>query len=113
MYVLRNHWYIKAAVILVFVIMYAVVIPGIYSMNICMMEGLRFREAYKKSARMVKKHPVGTISALVVYNLFILAIIGITYVLISEIYYKMYSCMCCNPTVVFSNYTYVLQVYRY
>lgn len=83
MYVLRNHWYIKAAVILVFVIMYAVVIPGIYSMNICMMEGLRFREAYKKSARMVKKHPVGTISALVVYNLFILAIIGITYVLIS------------------------------
>lgn len=83
MYVLRNHWYIKAAVILVFVIMYAVVIHGIYSMNICMMEGLRFREAYKKSARMVKKHPVGTISALVVYNLFILAIIGITYVLIS------------------------------
>lgn len=83
MYVLRNHWYIKAAVILVFVIMYAVVIPGIYSMNICMMEGLRFREAYKKSTRMVKKHPVGTISALVVYNLFILAIIGITYVLIS------------------------------
>ena len=83
MYVLRNHWYIKAAVILVFVIMYAVVIPGIYAMNICMMEDLRFREAYKKSARMVKKHPVGTISALVVYNLFILAIIGITYVLIS------------------------------
>lgn len=83
MYVLRNHWYIKAAVILVFVIMYAVVIPGIYAMNICMMEGLGFREAYKKSARMVKKHPVGTISALVVYNLFILAIIGITYVLIS------------------------------
>ena len=83
MYVLRNHWYIKAAVILVFVIMYAVVIPGIYAMNICMMEGLGFREAYKKSAWMVKKHPVGTISALVVYNLFILAIIGITYVLIS------------------------------
>lgn len=83
MYVLRNHWYIKAAIILVFVIMYAVVIPGIYAMNICMMEGLGFREAYKKSARMVKKHPVGTISALVIYNLFILAIIGITYVLIS------------------------------
>ena len=83
MYVLRNHWYIKAAVILVFVIMFAVVIPGIYAMNICMMEGLGFRDAYKKSARMVKKHPVGTISALVVYNLFILAIIGITYVLIS------------------------------
>lgn len=83
MYVLRNHWYIKAAVILVLVIMFAVVIPGIYAMNICMMEGLGFREAYKKSARMVKKHPVGTISALVVYNLFILAIIGITYVLIS------------------------------
>ena len=83
MYILRNHWYIKAAVILVFVIIYAVVIPGIYAMNICMMEGLGFREAYKKSARMVKKHPVGTISALVVYNLFILAIIGITYLLIS------------------------------
>ena len=83
MYVLRNHWYIKAAVILVFVIIYAVVIPGIYAMNICMMEGLGFREAYKKSARMVKKHPLGTISALVVYNLVMLAIIGITYMLIS------------------------------
>ncbi|MFQ8901479.1 MAG: hypothetical protein ACLR7D_05865 [Lachnospira eligens] len=32
---------------------------------------------------MVKKHPMGTISALVVYNLVMLAIIGITYVLIS------------------------------
>lgn len=83
MYVLRNHWYIKAEVIFMFVIIYAIVIPGIYAMNICMMEGLGFREAYKKSAHMVKKHPMGTISALVVYNLVMLAIIGITYVLIS------------------------------
>ena len=83
MYIIRNHWYIKAEVIFVFVIIYAIVIPGIYAMNICMMEGLGFREAYKKSARMVKKHPMGTISALVVYNLVMLAIIGITYVLIS------------------------------
>ena len=83
MYIIRNHWYIKAEVIFMFVIIYAIVIPGIYAMNICMMEGLGFREAYKKSARMVKKHPMGTISALVVYNLVMLAIIGITYVLIS------------------------------
>ena len=76
MYIIRNHWYIKAEVIFMFVIIYAIVILGIYAMNICMMEGLGFREAYKKSARMVKKHPMGTISAL-------LAIIGITYVLIS------------------------------
>ena len=83
MYIIRNHWYIKVEVIFVFIIIYAIVIPGIYAMNICMMEGLGFREAYKKSARMVKKHPMGTISALVVYNLVMLAIIGITYVLIS------------------------------
>lgn len=83
MYIIRNHWYIKAEVIFMFVIIYAIVIPGIYAMNICMMEGLGFREAYKKSAHMVKKHPMGTISALVVYNLVMLAIIGITYVLIS------------------------------
>lgn len=83
MYIIRNHWYIKAEVIFMFVIIYAIVIPGIYAMNICMMEGLGFREAYKKSARMVKKHPLGTISALIVYNLVMLTIIGITYVLIS------------------------------
>lgn len=83
MYLIRNHWYIKAEVIFVFVIIYAIVIPGIYAMNICMMEGLGFREAYKKSAHMVKKHPLGTISALIVYNLVMLTIIGITYVLIS------------------------------
>lgn len=83
MYLIRNHWYIKAEVIFVFVIIYAIVIPGIYAMNICMMEGLGFREAYKKSARMVKNHPLGTISALIVYNLVMLTIIGITYVLIS------------------------------
>jgi glycerophosphoryl diester phosphodiesterase len=83
MYIIRNHWYIKVEVIFVFVIIYAIVIPGIYAMNICMMEGLGFREAYKKSARMVKKHPLGTISALIVYNLVMLTIIGITYVLIS------------------------------
>ena len=65
MYIIRNHWYIKAEVIFMFVIIYAIVIPGIYAMN------------------MVKKHPMGTISALVVYNLVMLAIIGITYVLIS------------------------------
>lgn len=77
MYIIRNHWYIKVEVIFVFIIIYAIVIPGIYA------KGLGFREAYKKSARMVKKHPMGTISALVVYNLVMLAIIGITYVLIS------------------------------
>ena len=31
MYIIRNHWYIKAEVIFMFVIIYAIVIPGIYA----------------------------------------------------------------------------------
>ena len=82
-YVLKNHWYVKAAIILVFLVVYTVVILGIYSMNISVMEGKGFRESYKKSVRIVRKHPVGTISALVIYNLLMLSVIAITYVLIS------------------------------
>lgn len=84
-YVINNHWYVKAAIILVFIIIYAGVIPGIYAMNICIMEGTGFRQAYKKSAKMVRKHPVGTLSALVIYNLFIVAVIAVTYILISVV----------------------------
>ncbi len=83
MYVLKNHWYVKAGLIAALIIIYVVVILGIYSMNICIMEGRGFREAYKKSASIVRKHPVGTIMALVIYNLLMLTIIAVTYVLLS------------------------------
>ena len=50
-----------------------------------MLEGVDFRQAYKKSAAIVKKHFVGTFGSLVMYNLGVLVIIGIFYVLISAV----------------------------
>ena len=58
---------------------------GIYSFHVFMLEGVDFRQAYKKSAAIVKKHFVGTLGSLVMYNLGVLVIIGIFYVLISAV----------------------------
>ena len=66
-------------------IIYTVMIFGIYSFHVFMLEGVDFRQAYKKSAAIVKKHFVGTLGSLVMYNLGVLVIIGIFYVLISAV----------------------------
>ena len=84
-YILRNTWFVKGALIAGTLIIYTVMIFGIYSFHVFMLEGVDFRQAYKKSAAIVKKHFVGTLGSLVMYNLGVLVIIGIFYVLISAV----------------------------
>lgn len=85
MYILRNTWFVKGALIAGTLIIYTVMIFGIYSFHVFMLEGVDFRQAYKKSAAIVKKHFMGTLGSLVMYNLGVLVIIGIFYVLISAV----------------------------
>lgn len=84
-YILRNTWFVKGALIAGTLIIYTMMIFGIYSFHVFMLEGVDFRQAYKKSAAIVKKHFVGTLGSLVMYNLGVLVIIGIFYVLISAV----------------------------
>ena len=71
-YILRNTWFVKGALIAGTLIIYTVMIFGIYSFHVFMLEGVDFRQAYKKSAAIVKKHFVGTLGSLVMYNLGVL-----------------------------------------
>lgn len=82
-YIFNNKWYVKGAVFLVIALIYFVVIIGIYTFNVFTLEGRGFNESYKKSFQIVKKHPVGTITTLIFYNLVIALFIGIVYFVIS------------------------------
>jgi len=81
MYVLRNRLPVKIGLVVAVVIIYAFVVLGIYCMNISIMEGKNFRQSFKKSVSIVKKHPLGTISTLVLYNVFVFAVVAIAFVL--------------------------------
>lgn len=82
-YIIYNGWMIKVILAAIVLLIYGFAIPGLYSFNIFILEGLNFKNAYKKSTRMVKKHFVGTMVSLMMYNLAIVVIIAIFYVLIS------------------------------
>lgn len=82
-YVINNKWFVKAGLFAVVFLIYMLVIPGIYSFPIFILEKADFRAAYKKSAAIVKKHFFGTVMSLIAYNICIIAVIAILYVIIS------------------------------
>ncbi|MBO5459716.1 MAG: glycerophosphodiester phosphodiesterase [Lachnospira sp.] len=84
-YIVYGSTGIKVILAAAVIVIYGLAFSGVYSFTIFTLEGIPFRSAYKKSAKMVKKHFAGTVLSLIVYNLAILAIIGIFYVLISVI----------------------------
>lgn len=84
-YVIHGSWLFKSVLVLVLLLIYAVVIMGVYSFNIFALEGKSFRQAFAKSRRMVRRHFVGTFFSLIAYNLAVLAVIGVFYLLISLI----------------------------
>jgi glycerophosphoryl diester phosphodiesterase len=84
-YVLNNTWRVKLLLCIAVLVIYAFVIFGVYSFNIFILEKKSFVQAYKKSMQMVKKNFLGTLLSLVLYNLAILVLIGVFYVLISLI----------------------------
>jgi glycerophosphoryl diester phosphodiesterase len=82
-YVVHNGWLPKIIVIAALLVLYGFAVPGIYSFIIFMLENVNFRQAYKKSAKLVKRHLAGSIFALAAYNLAIVVVISFFYVLIS------------------------------
>ena len=84
-YVIYGGWLVKLILAAVILLIYGLAIPGIYSFTIFTLEGIPFRKAYKKSAKMVKKHFSGTVLSLIGYNVAILLVIGIFYVIISVV----------------------------
>lgn len=82
-YIIYNGWLVKVILVAVVLLVYGLAIPGLYSFNIFILEGLNFKNAYKKSAGIVKKHFMGTIGSLILYNLAIVVIIAVFYAMIS------------------------------
>ncbi|MGN0327410.1 MAG: glycerophosphodiester phosphodiesterase family protein [Lachnospira sp.] len=85
LYVWRRGILVKVSIIIAIAIIYAVVILGIYSFNIYVLEGRNFRDSYKKSISLVRKHPVGTIGTIVIYNLRVFIAIMAIYAVISVV----------------------------
>ncbi len=75
----------KILFILVVITIYIFVIRGVFVFNIFFLEKENVINSYKKSALMVKKHLFGVIYSIVVYNLCVIAFIGIVYFILSVV----------------------------
>lgn len=82
---LHSEWYVKLGITAVILLIYAFVIAGIFSFNIFVLEKKSFRQSYKESCKLVKKHLPGTIFSLAGYNIAVLAVIGVIYIVISAV----------------------------
>ena len=82
-YVLHGSWWIKGSLLAAVLIIYTFVILGVYSFNICALEGDNFRTAFRQSAATVRKHFFGTVGSLIVYNLAVLLLIVCFYIIIT------------------------------
>lgn len=67
------------------VLIYCVVIPGIFTVKIGILENKSFLQSYKKSCHIVRKHWVGTISSVVLYNLAIYLFLLLCYILLTVV----------------------------
>lgn len=82
---LHSEWYVKLGLSAVILLIYAFVIAGIFSFNIFVLEKKSFRQSYKESCKLVKKHLPGTIFSLAGYNIAVLAVIAVIYIVISAV----------------------------
>lgn len=82
-YVINGSWWIKGSLLAAVIIIYSLVIAGVYSFNICALEGDNFRTAFRQSAATVRKHFFGTVGSLVLYNLAVLLLIVLVYIIIT------------------------------
>lgn len=83
--ILKTDILLKLVIVIAILIIYVVVISGVFVFNIFYLENISFLQAYKKSAGMVRKHLKGVLGSLALYNICIIAFIGIVYVLLSAI----------------------------
>lgn len=84
-YVINGPAIVKAGLAAAVIVVYTIVIMGVYSFNICVLEGDNFRTSYRQSASTVRKHFLPTLMSLILYNLAILAVIILFYVIITAV----------------------------
>lgn len=84
-YVINGPAIVKAGLAVAVIVVYTIVIMGVYSFNICVLEGDNFRTSYRQSASTVRKHFLPTLMSLILYNLAILAVIILFYVIITAV----------------------------
>ncbi|MDO5403868.1 MAG: glycerophosphodiester phosphodiesterase family protein, partial [Eubacteriales bacterium] len=84
-HVLNGGWHILAGIMTGLAVVYVFAFLGIYSFQVFFLEDKSFKQAYRKSAKLVCRHPVRTVGAVVVYNLMVLALIVVIYGLISVV----------------------------
>ena len=64
-HILNGKWWLKLILIVVVLLIYAIVFIGIYSFHVFYLEDKSFTQAFKKSFRMVRTHPIRTIGSIV------------------------------------------------
>ncbi|WP_081823222.1 glycerophosphodiester phosphodiesterase family protein [Lachnospira multipara] len=82
-HIIGGSWYIKLFLILGIAIIYVLVISGIFTANIHILEEKKFRESFKLSCKLVKKNLGKVLLNIIVYNLIVALIFGLVYLFIT------------------------------
>lgn len=81
----KYSWKIWLVLIVINLLIYIPVILGCFTVNIFILEGMDFKESYKKSTTIVKKNIVRILSAVIIYNISVVFAIILMYAILSVI----------------------------
>lgn len=84
-YMAKQSWHIWVIAIVAIILVYIPVIMGTFVMNIFILEGKTFKESYIKSFTILKKHFFKVMGLLILYNVAIVIVVLLVYLIISAI----------------------------
>ena len=82
-YVINNKWWVKLIIVLVLLAIYALIISGIFTANIHILEEKKFSTSYKLSCKIVRKHIFKVLANVLVYNLLVALALLLIYIVIT------------------------------
>lgn len=85
MYLLKRPWQVWVVVGVIAIVVYIPVIFGCFVINAFILEGSSFKDAYKKSYRIVRKHIFKTFGSIILYNVAVVLCVLAIYVILSVI----------------------------
>lgn len=84
-YVINNKWWVKLIIVLVLILIYALIITGIFTANIHILEEKKFSKSYLISCKLVKKHLLTVLANVLMYNLLVALALFLVYFIISVV----------------------------
>lgn len=82
-FLVKRPWQISALVIAGVILIYIPIILGSFVMNAFILEDMSFRDSYKKSCKIVKKHVFRIFFSIVLYNVAVIVCVLVMYLVLS------------------------------